>query len=185
MASIGPHSGRIDARARAGAGDRVAVVGAGPVGLALVAVCRAEGLVAEVDARHEHQRAAVERLGGTVGTSGGYDVVFDAVGSPDSFATSLAACRPEGRLGLVGSLWEPATIDVGLCLKEVEVLPSMMYCDRGRSDFVRAAEILARQSSIASTLLTHRFPLDAAQEAFDVARDRSGGTIKVAFDISS
>ncbi len=171
-------------RARVAAGDRVAIIGAGPIGLALAAACHAEGLAVDVSARHDHQRAAVERLGGTVGTSGRYDVVFDAVGTTDSLAASIRACRPEGTVGLVGSLWDPATIDVGLCLKEVEIVPSTMYCNKGeRSDFERAAGILAGEPAIASTLLTHRFPLDAASEAFDAARDRSGGAIKVLFEV--
>ncbi|MFZ1439592.1 MAG: zinc-binding dehydrogenase, partial [Candidatus Microthrix subdominans] len=149
-----------------------------------VAVCHAEGLVPDVSARHDHQRAAVERLGGSVGTTGGYDVVLDAVGTTESLSEAVRACRPEGRVGLVGTLWTPATIDVGLCLKEVEIVPSTMYCSKGAlSDFERAAGILAAEPSIASTMLTHRFPLDGAQEAFDAARDRSGGTIKVLFEV--
>ena len=48
-------------RSGASVGDRVAVVGAGPIGLALVAACHAAGLVPDVSARHDHQRAAVER----------------------------------------------------------------------------------------------------------------------------
>ena len=171
-------------RSGASVGDRVAVVGAGPIGLALVAACHAAGLVPDVSARHDHQRAAVERLGGSVGTTGGYDVVLDAVGTTESLAEAVRACRPEGRVGLVGTLWTPAIIDVGLCLKEVEIVPSTMYCSKGAlSDFERAAGILAAEPSIASTMLTHRFPLDAAHEAFDAARDRSGGAIKVLFEV--
>ncbi|MEZ5380762.1 MAG: alcohol dehydrogenase catalytic domain-containing protein [Microthrixaceae bacterium] len=173
-------------RARAASGDRVAIVGAGPVGLALAAACRAEGIGVEVEARHDHQRAAVERLGGAVGLSDNYDVVFDAVGTSGSLAASIGACRPEGRVGLVGSLWEPATIDVGLCISEVEIIPSMMYCNRGgESDFRWAAQMLAAEPSIAATMLTHRFPLDGAEDAFEAARDRSGGTIKAAFDVTA
>ncbi len=171
-------------RSRVKPGDRIAILGAGPIGLALVAVCHAEGLVPDVSARHDHQRAAVERLGGTIGVTGRYDVVLDAVGTSESLAEAVRLCRPEGTVGLVGSLWDPATIDVVLCLKEVEIVPSTMYCNNGgRSDFERAAGILASEPSIASTLLTHRFPLDGAPEAFDAARDRSGGTIKVVFEV--
>jgi threonine dehydrogenase-like Zn-dependent dehydrogenase len=172
-------------RARTAPTDRVAVIGAGPIGLAIAAVCKAEGIVADVAARHDHQRAAVERLGGSVlmDDPGSYDVVFDAVGSSESLAASIGAARTEGRVGLVGSLWGPTQIDMGVCMKEVEIIPSMMY---GRSvlgrDFERAVEVLAGEPAIADTLITHRFPLDAAPEAFAVARDRAAGAIKVVFE---
>jgi threonine dehydrogenase-like Zn-dependent dehydrogenase len=172
-------------RVRPMQGERIAIIGAGPVGLALVAVCHAAGYAVDVAARHDHQRAAVERLGGSVGVGENYDIVFDAVGSPDTLRAAIGACGPRGRVGLVGSLWEPATIDVGICLQEVEIVPSMMYCGEGETrDFTRAAALLAAEPAIAATMLTHRFPLDAATEAFDAARDRSGGTIKVIFDVA-
>ena len=44
-------------------GERVLVVGGGSVGLLAVAAARAIGLQADLDARHEHQRRAGERLG--------------------------------------------------------------------------------------------------------------------------
>ena len=54
-------------------------------------------------------------------------------------------------------------------------MPSSMYGHRqGARDFDLAAAILGRRPEIASTLITHRFPLDAAAEAFATARDRGG-----------
>lgn len=173
-------------RTRPKRGERIAIIGAGPIGVALAAVCRAEGFNVDVTARHDHQRAAIERLGGNLDVAGDYDIVFDAVGTPETLTTAINASRHEGRVGLVGSLWEPATIDVGLCLKEVEIVPSMMYCGEGETrDFARATAILEAEPAIADTMLTHRFPLDAATEGFAAARDRSGGAIKVVFDVTA
>ena len=173
-------------RVRLSSADRVAVVGAGPIGLALVAVCRAGGVGVDVEARHDHQRAAVERLGGSVGTDGAYDVVFDAVGSESSLAASVALAGPLGRIGLVGSLWEPARVDMGLCMKEVEIVPSMMYARSAAGrDFERAVGVLAAAPVIADVMITHRFPLDAVDEAFATAADRAAGAIKVVFEPGS
>jgi threonine dehydrogenase-like Zn-dependent dehydrogenase len=59
----------------------------------------------------------------------------------------------------------------------------MMY---GRSGSVRdvdaAAMMLARREEIGDALISHRFPLAQAPEAFEAARDRRGGAIKVVLE---
>jgi len=172
-------------RARVVAGDRVAVVGVGPIGLSVVAVCRANGIEVDVQARHEHQKMAAERLGANVGTDGRYDVVFDAAATTESLADSIRLAKVEGRIGLVGTIWTTAELSMAVCMKEVEIIPSMMY---GRTatgrDVDAAASILARSPQIADVMITHRFPLDAAADGFGAARSRGEGAIKVVFEPS-
>ena len=38
---------------------------------------------------------------------------------------------------------------------------------------------------LVSKIITHRFPIDAAQEAFKIAADRKSGAIKVVLDINT
>jgi len=52
----------------------------------------------------------------------------------------------------------------------------------GGRDVDTAAALLARRPEIASTLVTHRFPLDDAADAFRVAADRAAGAIKVVIE---
>ena len=86
----------------------------------------------------------------------------------------LLASYWEGKLELPGF---PVT------LKEVDVMPSSMYGRRGAArDVDVAAALLGREPVIAETLVTHRFPLEAAPEAFAVARDRAAGSIKVVLE---
>jgi len=58
-----------------------------------------------------------------------------------------------------------------------------MYGRRGPSrDVDVAATILARHPELPDIVVTHRFPLDAAADAFSVASDRSAGAIKVVLE---
>ncbi len=68
-------------------------------------------------------------------------------------------------------------------MKEVRILPSIAYCSHdGSKDFSEAALMLAGNPDIADTLITHRFPLSDAEEAFRVAQDRRAGAIKVVIE---
>jgi threonine dehydrogenase-like Zn-dependent dehydrogenase len=51
-------------------------------------------------------------------------------------------------------------------------------------DLDTAAMLLARNPEIARTVITHRFALSEASEAFRVAADRKHGTIKVVLDVA-
>jgi threonine dehydrogenase-like Zn-dependent dehydrogenase len=69
---------------------------------------------------------------------------------------------------------------VATLVKEITWIGAMGRC---RHDDVResdeAAALLAAHPEIAETLITHRFPLDDAVEAFRVAGDKTSGALKV------
>jgi threonine dehydrogenase-like Zn-dependent dehydrogenase len=68
-------------------------------------------------------------------------------------------------------------------MKEVALRPSLGYCaHEGRREFAEAADMLAGRPELAQTLLTHRFPLEDAPEAFRVARDKSKGVFRVVIE---
>ncbi len=176
-ASVAWHGVR---RAAVQDGERVAVVGGGSIGLLAVASLAHQGLRGDLECRHPHQRGAGERLGGGV-VSGEYDVVIDAAGSESGLARCAELARPGGRVVLLGVYHSNVPAPGAITLvKELQWLGAMAY---ERHDGVRevdeAAAMLAARPEIVDTLVTHRFPLDDAAEAFRVAGDRASGAIKV------
>jgi threonine dehydrogenase-like Zn-dependent dehydrogenase len=164
-------------------GERVAVVGAGAIGLAAVAalgpIADGVGLVA----RHDAQREAGERLGAT-GASGEYDVVVEAAGTQTSLETACELCAPGGTVLFLSTHWTPVPIPgLPALMKELGFRWSYTYGEHsGERELDTAAALLASNSEIAATLITHRFPLEDAAEAFRVATDRRAGAIKVVLE---
>jgi threonine dehydrogenase-like Zn-dependent dehydrogenase len=166
-------------------GQRVAVIGGGSIGLCAVAAAKASAGEVALAGRYDSQLAAGERLGASAvaaDSEGYYDVVVDCAGTPSALEQACTVARPGATLVLLASYWdgfEPPGMT--LQTKEIRVLPSFMYrrYADGRRDVDTAARLLAEVPEIARTLITHRLPLDAAAEAFEIARDRRSGAIKV------
>jgi threonine dehydrogenase-like Zn-dependent dehydrogenase len=170
-------------RAGVAAGERVAVVGGGSIGQTALVAAQAAGAKVDLEARHERQSDAAARLGaGRI--SDGYDVVIEAAGTAEALARSVELCRPGGRVLLLGTYWGTGVELPGtVCLQEIDIIPAMMYSRSGPSrDIDVAAAVLASRPVVADVLITHRFPLDAAAEAFAAARDRAAGAIKVVLE---
>jgi 2-desacetyl-2-hydroxyethyl bacteriochlorophyllide A dehydrogenase len=170
-------------RAQVRPGERLLVLGGGSIGLLAAAAAQAAGHHVDVEAKYPHQRRAAEKL--QCGEPAGeYDVVIDAAGSGSSLPRAAAAARPGGRVVSTGVYQgnEPVPGIVSLT-KELSFVHSIAY---GRHDGVReveeAARMLAERPEVPATLITHRFPIDAAAEAFRVAADRASGTIKVVIE---
>jgi threonine dehydrogenase-like Zn-dependent dehydrogenase len=184
-ASVSWHALRL---ADTGPASRVAVVGAGALGLLAVAGARRMA-VEEValEARHRHQQEVGERLGAHIGADeAGYDVVVEAAGTTESLARAIDLVAPHGtvvvlgvHLGNVELNWMP------LFHREARIVPSLGYCrhESGR-EMEDAAAMLAHDPDIAQAIITHRFGIDDAPEAFRVAGDRASGAIRVVIEPS-
>lgn len=161
-------------------GERVLVVGGGSVGLLSVAAAKGMGLEVDLEARHPHQKAAGEQLGAGP-PHGEYEIVVEAAGTDSSLASCMDHAAPGGRIAVVGvSHGSRAVPGIPWLMKELTLTGTMCY-DRGRGghEFAQAAQVLAADPQIAATVVTHRFALADAAEAFRVAADREGGAIKV------
>ena len=183
-ASVSWHALRL---ADTGPGTRVAVVGAGALGLLAVAGARRLGAEdVALQARHPHQRQAGERLGARVDADGLYDVVVEAAGTPASLARCGELVAPGGTIVVLGVHFGPVQIDwMPLFHREARLIPSLGYCaHEGGREMEDAANMLADDPEIARTIITHRFPIEDAVEAFRVASDKKEGAIRVVIEPS-
>lgn len=162
-------------------GQRVAVVGAGTVGLLTAAAAHELGADrVDVAALTPRQHQAREALGAG-DPAKLYDVVVDAVGTPEALGQAVALCAPGGTVVVVGVHGKDLTTPfMPFFFKEVSMVASLGYAvSDGVRDVDAAAGMLARRPEIAEELITHRFGLDEAAQALAVAGDLQSGAIKV------
>ncbi len=177
-------------------GERVAVLGAGTIGLLTIAAAKAMGAsYIGATARHPHQKEMALAMGAdgvfdatpegyaelTKATRGA-DVVVETVGGhADTLGQAMNVVGAGGRICVLGAFTQPVTIHpIMFFLKEVRIFGSNCYGRGGRqSDYDVAIEIMRRDADNLRQLITHRFPLDRAAEAYATADDKSSGAIKV------
>ena len=199
-------------KSRAKPEDVVAVVGAGTMGLTVVAAlhnlvkpehiivgCRypaqrtlALQFGADTVADGKHLKRALRGICGSfmIGEylSGGADVVIDAVGSGDSLAEALTLCRPRGRVVMLGMPSTVTTELTGLWHREIELVGcyaygTERYPGRQQSTSFNLAFKLASAIDIGS-LVTALYPLNRYRDALKHAAEAGRrGAVKIAFDM--
>jgi 2-desacetyl-2-hydroxyethyl bacteriochlorophyllide A dehydrogenase len=193
--AVGVHALRLAGLAY---GMSVAVVGGGTIGQLAVQAARAMGARRTgLLAKYPHQVDLAARLGATaVGLStdagalarlaaelgGEVDVVVEAVGGQsEAVQQALTLVHPLGTVLLAGGFTGPVALDAEAVLwKEVRLLGSLCYgaaIDQ-RRDFALAIDLLCAGAVEGAALITHRYPLSRAPEAFATALDKGSGVIK-------
>jgi len=171
-------------RAAVRAGERVAVVGGGALGLLALQVLRGRGarvLVVSRSARrfdlaralgaeavHAAEGGALEPVAREFSGREGVDCVLETAGTPEAVDVALALVRPGGRVVLTGLQQEPTPVRFfGVVRREVTILGSMIYQD----EFGEAMRLVAAGTVRTRPLVTHRFGLDELDRAFVVHRE--------------
>jgi threonine dehydrogenase-like Zn-dependent dehydrogenase len=164
-------------------GMRVAVVGGGVVGLCAVAGAALACAEVALAARYPHQAEAGRRLGARE-VDGTYDLVVECAGSEGAVNEAVELCKPNGRLLLLGTYWDGLAFPhFAVAQKGLTLFAAMTYARSAAGrDCDQAAALLAGNPEIAKCLISHRFPLEEAPKAFEVARDRKAGSIKVVLE---
>jgi 2-desacetyl-2-hydroxyethyl bacteriochlorophyllide A dehydrogenase len=164
-----------------GSDTRVAVVGAGAIGILAAASAQAMGArEVAVEARHRHQHQAREAIAAEE-PKGSYDVVIETGGSESALHHAVQLTRTGGTVVHLG-VYEPGTSwpHQEVFQREIALRPSLGYgAHHGRREFAEAADMLGARPELTSILITHRFPIEDAPEAFRVAQDKSKGVFRV------
>lgn len=203
--------------------ERILIIGAGAIGLLTLQIIRALAPRAEVSvmARHSFQIEQATRLGaahiiypqnsytdiqratdaqiykGAFGNQmllGGYDVIFDTVGSQKTLHHALRWAQAQATVILVGINLHQMQIDLTpVWYQEVNLIGSMgsgietwpPATNERRSTFEVAAELIQHEQIHPEHLITHRFPLNNYQTALLTAAGKAQShAIKVVFDYS-
>lgn len=175
--------------------DKVAVIGAGPIGLCAVAMLRHRGVrdIAILD-REDSRLARAAALGATTtinvretsladalakvhgegdrfGTRYvGTDVFIDVAGAPSALSEALAVAKYRARISLIALYKKPVPLDLfKLMAGEITIVGSI--ADNRPAEFAEALEMIAAGEIDLSPMISHRFPFDAFHEALAVASD--------------
>ncbi len=179
-------------------GDRVAVVGAGPIGLLVAACAAARGPARLIVADVRDSTLHVARALGATDTvcapaaslaeaitdalGGAADVVIEAAGHPLAQAAAADALTRGGRLTILGIAGKGRTVPFnfdGLVFRDARVEAVFAYPS---SVFARAVRLIDERIIDPSPLVTHRFPLSRAAHALELLEARRESAIKVLLD---
>jgi S-(hydroxymethyl)glutathione dehydrogenase/alcohol dehydrogenase len=165
-------------------GERIAVVAVGGVGVNIIQIARAFGAsqIIAVDVRDDKLEAA-RKLGATeiinslsvdaaarvreLTDGRGVDAAFEVLGRPETFVQALDMTRDGGRMVAVGIAAGKTTAPVEitrLVRRELRIIGS--YGARARSDMPEIIRLAANGVFRPETMVTRRFTLDAADEAY-------------------
>ncbi|HST13942.1 MAG TPA: zinc-binding dehydrogenase [Gaiellaceae bacterium] len=153
-------------RARITAGDTVAILGAGPIGLMLAACVADAGGWPVVVGGREERRALAEEFGAEAGDGRGADVVIEAAGTGQAWSDAVELVRPGGTVVMFGGLPRDARPPVDayrVHYEELTVRGSFHHTPQT----VRAALVfLASGAYPWARLVTHRVGLEGLPALF-------------------
>lgn len=168
------------------AGDKVLVLGAGPIGMAVAFWARRMGAAAiAVQDIADHQRGRALKLGASVfinepgdpvgsaerALGGKADIVFECVGLPGLIAQAVTQVRPRGTILLLGLCNRPDTFNSFTMLsKEVRLVTSAFFT---RTEFETALDVLNAGAAEPRALVTDTISLDETPRIFESLRRRT------------
>jgi L-iditol 2-dehydrogenase len=174
-------------------GDRVLVLGAGPIGLLTAMAARAAGAgeitltylidinvtlggeLARATGINTRDAGWEARMAGAAPEK--FDIAFLCSGAPATVAQALAWTRRGGRIIVTGMFHRPVPIDLtAVNLNELELVGSVVY---DHEDFARALRWIEEARFDFRRLVTHVLPLGRAQDGLEMLADRTQAVAKI------
>jgi (R,R)-butanediol dehydrogenase/meso-butanediol dehydrogenase/diacetyl reductase len=168
------------------AGDKVLVLGAGPIGLAVAYWARRLGaakvVVQDIASFQEERAIAMGATGFVVDAQepvvasdralgGKADIVFECVGVPGLIAQAIDQVRVKGSVVILGLCTRPDSFIPFVALsKEVKLITSAFF---KRQEYEAALDALDAGSAEPRLLVTDTIGLDAVPETFEGLRRRT------------
>lgn len=179
-------------------GDTVAVFALGPIGLCAVAGARLMGASTIIGIDTVPERLAMARRLGAdhvvdfktadpiaeikrITDGRGVDVAIEALGTQGTFESCLRVLRPGGTLSSLGVYSGDLVIPVDAFaagLGDHKIVTTL--CPGGKERMRRLIETIASRRVDLSGLVTHRFPLERIEEAYELFANQRDGVLKVA-----
>jgi alcohol dehydrogenase len=166
-------------------GDVVAIVGAGPIGLAaiLTATLYTPGHIVAIDLDDSRLRSAI-RFGADMTIDNGHedacerileltgglgaDVAFEAVGVPQTFELAADLVRPGGRIANIGVHGKPVTLHLEkLWARDVTITTGLV----DTSTIPQLMKLVSSGRLDPTIFATHRFALADTMAAYDTFAD--------------
>ncbi len=155
----------------------MAVLGDGKLGLLIALVLQAHGAEVHLFGRHPEKMRIAAAAGAVPRDAGelrpaAYDWVVEATGSAEGLRQAVAMTRPRGTVIMKSTVHGEVAIDTApVIVNEITLIGSR--CGR----FEPAIELLRNGAVRPARMISHRFPLAKAPEAFAKAAEK--GTLKV------
>jgi len=181
-------------------GDSVVILGAGPIALQIAQVAKRRGagyiiMTDVLDYRLDLARRVAADLAINSGIEDplpyvdqvtdreGADVVIEVVGASKTILQAMDLVKVGGRILIAGLsverfVTDPPTFWMRQLLKEVTVETSRSYA---AGDWTAAIRLASRGDINCKTLVTHKFRLDDASRAYEVADKKLENSVKVLF----
>jgi alcohol dehydrogenase len=174
--------------------DVVAIIGAGPIGLAAIMTARlfSPSHIVAIDLADSRLEAARKFGADIVVNSGnddpwpviagltgglGADVTMEAVGIPETFEQAVRLVRPGGHVANIGVHGAPATLHLeDIWIKNLTITTGLV----DTYSTPTLIELVSSHQLDTSPMITHRFGLDDFETAYDVFGNAADtGALKV------
>lgn len=179
-------------------GGRIAILGAGGIGLSILQVAKAcgaaeilitdlvperlvlaQGLGADVTVladKNDPVAVAREWSNGL-----GADVVYEAAGAAETPAQAVEMVRPRGTVAIAGIPAEDSMTIRATGARRYEI--SMAWIRRQNHNYEAAIQLVKKGMVCLAPMLTHRFTLEEVTDAFELAISKRDGALRIAIEM--